>query len=84
LEGIKQAGNVDLSVWLGIFIDGNDTVYERQLDAVTTAIKKYGTEHIAGITVGVRFLFCFLSCRSYYHTLTRAEHTDESRNMLTT
>lgn len=56
LEGIKQAGNVDLSVWLGIFIDGNDTVYERQLDAVTTAIKKYGTEHIAGITVGNEYL----------------------------
>ncbi|EFP76608.2 uncharacterized protein PGTG_02069 [Puccinia graminis f. sp. tritici CRL 75-36-700-3] len=56
LEGIKQAGNVDLSVWLGIFIDGNDTVYERQLNAVTTAIQKYGTEHIAGITVGNEFL----------------------------
>ncbi|KNZ63274.1 hypothetical protein VP01_1165g4 [Puccinia sorghi] len=56
LEGIKQAGNVDLSVWLGIFIDGNDTVYERQLKAVTTAIQKYGTEHIAGITVGNEFL----------------------------
>jgi len=56
LEGIKQAGNVDLSVWLGIYIDGNDTVYERQLNAVTTAIQKYGTEHIAGITVGNEFL----------------------------
>ncbi|KAI9619229.1 hypothetical protein H4Q26_011910 [Puccinia striiformis f. sp. tritici PST-130] len=56
LQGIKDAGNVDLSVWLGIFIDGNDTVYERQLDAVTTAIKKYGTEHIAGITVGNEYL----------------------------
>ncbi|CAH7668014.1 glycoside hydrolase superfamily [Phakopsora pachyrhizi] len=56
LQGIKDAGNVDLSIWLGIYIDGNDTVYQRQLDAVTTAIKKYGTEHIAGITVGNEFL----------------------------
>jgi len=56
LEGIKQAGNVDLSVWLGIFIDGNDTVYQRQADAVVSAIKKYGTDHIAGITVGNEYL----------------------------
>ncbi|KAH9444274.1 hypothetical protein MJO28_002759 [Puccinia striiformis f. sp. tritici] len=56
LQGIKDAGNVDLSVWLGIYIDGNDTVYERQLDAVTAAITKYGTEHIAGITVGNEYL----------------------------
>lgn len=56
LQGIKEAGNVDLSVWLGIYIDGNDTVYQRQMDAVTTAIRKYGTEHIAGITVGNEYL----------------------------
>lgn len=56
LQGIKDAGNVDLSVWLGIYIDGNDTVYQRQMDAVVTAIQKYGTEHIAGITVGNEFL----------------------------
>ncbi|KAI8460849.1 glycoside hydrolase superfamily [Phakopsora pachyrhizi] len=56
LQGIKDAGNVDLSVWLGIYIDGNDTVYQRQLDLVTDAIKNYGTEHIAGITVGNEYL----------------------------
>lgn len=56
LQGIKDAGNVDLSVWLGVYIDGNDTVYERQMAAVTDAIKTYGTEHIAGITVGNEYL----------------------------
>ncbi|KAG0152166.1 hypothetical protein CROQUDRAFT_667483 [Cronartium quercuum f. sp. fusiforme G11] len=56
LQGIKDAGNVDLSVWLGIFIDGNDTVYQRQMDAVVDAIKTYGSEHIAGITVGNEYL----------------------------
>ncbi|KAG0145928.1 hypothetical protein CROQUDRAFT_658038 [Cronartium quercuum f. sp. fusiforme G11] len=56
LQGIKDAGNVDLSVWLGVYIDGNDTVYQRQMDAVVDAIKTYGTEHIAGITVGNEFL----------------------------
>ncbi|EGG07014.1 family 17 glycoside hydrolase [Melampsora larici-populina 98AG31] len=56
LQGIKDAGNVDLSVWLGIFIDGNDTVYQRQMDAVTDAIKNYGVDHIAGITVGNEYL----------------------------
>lgn len=56
LQGIKDAGNVDLTVFLGIYIDGNDTVYQRQLDAVTDAIKKYGTDHIGGITVGVSLI----------------------------
>ncbi|MBW0538823.1 hypothetical protein O181_078538 [Austropuccinia psidii MF-1] len=56
LQGIKDAGNVDMSVWLGIFIDGNDTVYQRQVDAVTAAIQKYGTQNIAGITVGNEYL----------------------------
>lgn len=74
LQGIRDAGNVDLSVYLGIFIDGvniacarpytqadsggsqNNTVFQRQLDAVVSAIQTYGTDHIAGITVGVSIL----------------------------
>jgi exo-beta-1,3-glucanase (GH17 family) len=56
LQGIQDAGNVDLSVWVGIYIDGNDTVYQRQMDAVVSAIKTYGTDHIAGITVGNEYL----------------------------
>ncbi|KAL7418119.1 glycoside hydrolase superfamily [Mrakia frigida] len=55
LQAIQDT-NADLSVHLGIYIDGNDTVYERQVDAIVDAISKYGTAHIAGITVGNEFL----------------------------
>ncbi|CAH7669408.1 glycoside hydrolase superfamily [Phakopsora pachyrhizi] len=56
LQGIKDAGNIDMSVWLGIFFDGEEEVYKRQLDNVIAAIKKHGTDHISGITVGNEFL----------------------------
>lgn len=39
-------------VWPAIYLDGTDTVFQRQLDLITSAIKTYGTDHIAGITVG--------------------------------
>ncbi|KAI8450226.1 glycoside hydrolase superfamily [Phakopsora pachyrhizi] len=56
LQGLKDAGINDMSVWLGIFFDGDHEIYTRQLDALTSAIEKHGTHHIAGITVGNEFL----------------------------
>lgn len=34
----------------------NDTVYQRQMDAVVQAIQTYGADHVAGITVGNEYL----------------------------
>jgi len=39
-------------VTLGIYVspDGDYTAYERQRPIIEDALKKYGTDHIAGIT----------------------------------
>jgi len=45
---------VDLSVYLGNYpipTDGG-AAYTRQRDLIIDAVKTYGTDHIAGITVG--------------------------------
>lgn len=47
---------VDMTVWLGIYIDTDDTIWERQRDDTLAIIQKYGTDHISGITVGNEFL----------------------------
>jgi len=51
LEAIKQT-KVDMMVTLGVYVspDGDYTAYERQRVVLEDALKKYGTDHIAGIT----------------------------------
>ncbi|KAF9648006.1 glycoside hydrolase [Thelephora ganbajun] len=53
MEAIKQT-KVDMKVTLGIYVspDGDYTAYDRQKVAITDVLKKYGTDHVAGITVG--------------------------------
>ena len=53
---------MDLSVYLGNYILANDnrTAYLRQRQAIVDAIKTYGTGHIAGVTVGHKFMFEFV------------------------
>ncbi|KDQ19321.1 glycoside hydrolase family 17 protein [Botryobasidium botryosum FD-172 SS1] len=55
LQAIQDT-KVDMQVYLGIFVDDTDTVYTRQRDAVKKAIQDYGTDHIAGVTVGNEFM----------------------------
>ncbi|KAI0749740.1 glycoside hydrolase [Daedaleopsis nitida] len=56
LEAITQT-KVDMQVWLGNYPVATDPApYERQRDAIIAAIKKYGTDHIAGISVGNEFI----------------------------
>ncbi|KAF9506889.1 glycoside hydrolase family 17 protein [Hydnum rufescens UP504] len=51
LNAIKQT-QVDMTVFLGIYISDNDTVYERQRDLTFTALQNFGVDHVAGLTVG--------------------------------
>ena len=54
-----------MSVWLGntpVAVD-NGTTYKRQRDLIQSAIQTYGTEHIAGVTVGNEFM---LKCVSIF------------------
>jgi exo-beta-1,3-glucanase (GH17 family) len=61
LEAIKQ-NNADIELFTGIYITENDDAsYTRQRDAVMQAIKTYGTDHIAGITVGNEFMLNYLN-----------------------
>ncbi|KAL7415634.1 glycoside hydrolase superfamily [Mrakia frigida] len=55
LQGIKDAG-VPLTTWLGIFIDGNETTFVRQLDLITAALETHGTDNVSGVTVGNEYL----------------------------
>ncbi|KJA29923.1 glycoside hydrolase family 17 protein [Hypholoma sublateritium FD-334 SS-4] len=60
LEAVKQT-KVDVEVFLGNFVvDGDTGAYERQRDVIKSAIETYGTEHIAGITVGNEFMLNYV------------------------
>ncbi|KAJ1575942.1 hypothetical protein NDA11_003703 [Ustilago hordei] len=55
LEAIKQT-KVDMQVFLAVWVDNNADTFQRQVDNILDAVKQYGTDHIAGITVGNEYL----------------------------
>lgn len=56
LEAIKQT-KVEMEVFLGIYtVPDDQDAYTRQRDAVMEALKEYGAEHVAGVTVGNEFM----------------------------
>lgn len=56
LEAIKQT-KVEMEVFLGIYTVPDDLdAYTRQRDAVMDALKTYGADHVAGVTVGNEFM----------------------------
>jgi exo-beta-1,3-glucanase (GH17 family) len=56
LEAIKQT-KVEMEVFLGIYTVPDDLdAYSRQRDAVMDALKEYGADHVAGVTVGNEFM----------------------------
>ncbi|KAF8165474.1 glycoside hydrolase family 17 protein [Crassisporium funariophilum] len=64
LEAIKQT-KVDVEVFVGIYVvDGDHPAYERQRDAIKAAIETYGTDHIAGVTVGNEFMLNYVTGHS--------------------
>lgn len=60
---------VDMTVWLGIYIDTDDTIWARQRDDTLAIIQKYGTAHISGITVGNEFLLNTEGAASSYTSI---------------
>lgn len=62
LEAIKQT-KTNISVYLGNYVvaDDNGAAYQRQRDVIKQAIQTYGTDHIAGITVGNEFMLNYLN-----------------------
>ncbi|WWC88321.1 uncharacterized protein L201_003229 [Kwoniella dendrophila CBS 6074] len=55
LQAIQDT-KVNMTVWLGIYVDSNETAYDNQLTAVTDALKTYGTDHVSGVTVGNEYI----------------------------
>ncbi|KAF8897840.1 glycoside hydrolase family 17 protein [Infundibulicybe gibba] len=56
LEAIKQT-KVDMQVFLGNYVLPTEKdAYTRQRDVIKNAITTYGTDHIAGVTVGNEFM----------------------------
>ncbi|PWY97954.1 glycoside hydrolase [Testicularia cyperi] len=55
LQAIQET-KVDMQVFLGVWVDNDQTVFDRQVKEIVSAITAYGTDHIAGITVGNEFL----------------------------
>lgn len=46
-----------MQVYLGIYnIPTDSTPYTRQRDAIQQAIQTFGTDHVAGVTVGNEFM----------------------------
>ncbi|KAH9963096.1 glycoside hydrolase superfamily [Lactifluus volemus] len=61
LEAIRQT-KVNMSVFLANYpiATDNGAAYYRQRDLITQAIQTYGTDHIAGISVGNEFILDYL------------------------
>jgi exo-beta-1,3-glucanase (GH17 family) len=62
LEAIKQT-KVNMQVYLGNYPvpDDNGTAYNRQKLEIQQVLQTYGTDHIAGITVGNEFILKYAS-----------------------
>lgn len=56
LEAIKLL-DVDLKVWLGVYIDNNATTNERQLNQMYNILDKYGQDPFLGVVIGNEALF---------------------------
>ncbi|KAK6360472.1 hypothetical protein TWF730_006614 [Orbilia blumenaviensis] len=56
LEAIKLL-NVDLKVWLGVYIDNNATTNTRQLAQMYTILENYGQDPFLGVVIGNEALF---------------------------
>jgi len=62
LEAIKQT-KVNMTVYLANYPAANDngTAYQRQRDTIKQALQTYGTDHVAGVTVGNEFILDYLT-----------------------
>ncbi|CAL1717012.1 unnamed protein product [Somion occarium] len=61
LDAISRT-KVNMTVYLGNYnIPTDSAPYERQRDAIMDAIKTYGADHVAGVTVGNEYMLNFLT-----------------------
>jgi len=56
IHGIQRL-EVDMKLWLGVWLGNNDTTNTRQLSAMDALLDKHGAEPFAGVVVGNEVLF---------------------------
>lgn len=56
LEAINQL-NVNMTTYLGVWVDGNSTTLQRQTNDLYSTLKQYGASHVDGVTVGNEVIF---------------------------
>ena len=58
LEGIKRLElKDDVHIWLGVYLDGNQTTNDRQIQQMWDILDNYDSSHFAGVIVGNEVLF---------------------------
>ena len=58
IEGIKRLEmEDDIHIWLGVYLDGNQTTNDRQIRQMWDIIDNYPPKHFAGVIVGNEVLF---------------------------
>ena len=58
LEGIKRLEmEKDIHIWLGVYLDGNQTTNDRQIKQMWDILDNYDSSHFAGVIVGNEVLF---------------------------
>jgi len=55
LDAIQQS-KTNLSVYIGVYVDNNVSVYQRQRDETKHILQTYDISHVLGITVGNEFI----------------------------
>lgn len=92
LEAIKQT-KVDMEVYVGNYVVPDDqTIYQRQREALKQAIETYGPGSVAGITVGNEYMLNYLTAHGAKDpdgsvgeqgAITLKADIDDTRQMLT-
>ncbi|ORX37088.1 glycoside hydrolase superfamily [Kockovaella imperatae] len=55
LQAIQDT-KVNMTIWPAIYVDSNETAYEAQVQAISSALTTYGVANVEGVTVGNEYI----------------------------
>lgn len=47
----RESYELNAQVWLGVYMDSDPTVYDRQIATTLDILREYGADHVSGVTV---------------------------------